>query len=94
LAAATVSDLVTVVARLQVHPVPTVVMIDEFSAVAAEQVARLFGRARSAGVSLILGTQELADLKNTGDGALREQTLGNVETRSSRTARTCPSPPS
>ena len=28
----------------------------------------------------MLGTQELADLKNTGDGALREQTLGNVET--------------
>ncbi len=55
-------------------------MIDEFSAVAADHVARLFGRARSAGVSLILGTQELADLKAAGDGALREQTLGNVET--------------
>ncbi len=80
LAAAIVSDLVTLVARLQAHPLPTVVMIDEFSAIAAEQVARLFGRARSAGISLILGTQELADLKNTGDGALREQTLGNVET--------------
>jgi conjugal transfer pilus assembly protein TraD len=80
LAAAIVSDLVTLVARLQTHPLPTVVMIDEFSAIAADQVARLFGRARSAGVSLILGTQELADLKNTGDGALREQTLGNVET--------------
>jgi conjugal transfer pilus assembly protein TraD len=80
LAAAIVSDLVTLVAGLQVRPVPTVVMIDEFSAVAAEQVARLFGRARSAGISLVLGTQELADLKSTGDGALREQTLGNAET--------------
>jgi conjugal transfer pilus assembly protein TraD len=80
LAAAIVSDLVTLVAELQANPVPTVVTIDEFSAVAAEQVARLFGRARSAGVSLILGTQELADLKNTGDGALKEQTLGNIET--------------
>jgi conjugal transfer pilus assembly protein TraD len=80
LAAAIVSDLVTLVARHQAHPVPTVVMVDEFSAVAAEQVARLFGRARSAGVSLILGTQELADLQHVGDGALREQTLGNVET--------------
>jgi conjugal transfer pilus assembly protein TraD len=80
LAAAIVSDLVTLVAKLQAHPVPTVVMIDEFSAIAAEHVARLFGRARSAGISLILGTQELADLKNTGNGALREQTLGNVET--------------
>ena len=80
LAAAIVSDLVTLVARLQANAVPTVVVIDEFSAVAAEQVARLFGRARSAGISLILGIQELAALKDTTDGALREQTLGNVET--------------
>jgi hypothetical protein len=74
---AIVSDLVTLVARQQREPVPAVVMIDEFSAVAAEQVARLFGRARSAGISLVLGTQELADLKSAGE-ALREQTLGNV----------------
>jgi conjugal transfer pilus assembly protein TraD len=80
LAAAIVGDLIALVARLQANPIPTVVVIDEFSAVAADQVARLFGRARSAGVSLILGTQELADLKNLGDGALREQTLGNVAT--------------
>jgi conjugal transfer pilus assembly protein TraD len=80
LAAAIVSDLVTLVAALQANPVPTLVVIDEFSAVAPEQVARLFGRARSAGISLVLGTQELADLKSTGDAALREQTLGNVET--------------
>ena len=78
LAAAIVGDLITLVADRQAAPIPTVVLIDEFSAVAADQVARLFGRARSAGVSLILGTQELADLKSAGDGALREQTLGNV----------------
>jgi conjugal transfer pilus assembly protein TraD len=78
LAAAIVSDLISLVARLQRDPIPTVVVIDEFSAVAAEHVARLFGRARSAGISLILGTQELADLKAAGDGALREQTLGNI----------------
>jgi conjugal transfer pilus assembly protein TraD len=77
LAAAIVSDLVTLVADLQTHPIPTVVVIDEFAAVGAGLVARLFGRARSAGISLILGTQELADLKNVADG-LREQTLGNV----------------
>jgi conjugal transfer pilus assembly protein TraD len=80
LAAAIVSDLIALVARLQAGPIPTVVMIDEFSAVAAEHVARLFGRARSAGISLILGTQELVDLKSAGDGALRDQTLGNVAT--------------
>lgn len=78
LAAAIVSDLISLVARLQGDPVPTVVVIDEFSAVAAEHVARLFGRARSAGISLVLGTQELVDLAAAGDGALREQTLGNV----------------
>jgi conjugal transfer pilus assembly protein TraD len=79
LAAAIVGDLIALVARLQANPVPTVVLIDEFSAVAADQVARLFGRARSAGISLILGTQELADLKAAAEG-LREQTLGNVAT--------------
>jgi Type IV secretion-system coupling protein DNA-binding domain len=77
LAAAIVSDLISLVARLQGDPVASVVLIDEFSAVAAEHTARLFGRARSAGISLILGTQELADLTAAGD-ALREQTLGNV----------------
>jgi hypothetical protein len=79
LAAAIVGDLITLVARNQSSPVAAVVVIDEFSAVAADQVARLFGRARSARVSLILGTQELADLKTAGEG-LREQTLGYVAT--------------
>jgi type IV secretory system conjugative DNA transfer VirD4/TraG family protein/uncharacterized protein DUF87 len=80
LAAAIVSDLVTLIARLQRQPAPTLVVIDEFSAIAAAQVGRLFARARSAGISLVLGTQELADLATVGDGGLREQTLGNVET--------------
>ena len=79
LGAAIVSDLITLVADLQAHPVPTVVVIDEFTAVAAGHIARLFGRGRSAGISLILGTQELADLKSVGEG-LREQVLGNVAT--------------
>jgi hypothetical protein len=78
LASAIVTDLITLAARMQDKPVPTVVVIDEFSAVAAEHVARLFGRARGAGFSLVLGTQELADLKSIGTGALREQTLGNL----------------
>ena len=38
-------------------------VIDEFAALAAEQVSRLFARARSAGLSLLLGTQSLADLR-------------------------------
>jgi hypothetical protein len=77
LAAAIISDLITLVATLQGRPSPTVVVIDEFAAVAAQHVVRLFGRARSAGISLVLGTQELADLTSAGDG-LREQVLGNV----------------
>jgi conjugal transfer pilus assembly protein TraD len=78
-AAALVNDLVTLAAHLQEDPVPTVVLIDEFSAVAARQVSRLFGRARSAGMSLLLATQELADLQAV-DAGLRDQVLGNVET--------------
>lgn len=82
LAQAVVIDLVTLVAGLQRRPTPTVVVLDEFAAIASRQVARLFARARSAGVSVILATQELADLRTPpgGAGALREQVLGNVQT--------------
>ncbi len=78
LGAAIVQDLQTTVALLQSQPTPTVVVIDEFAALAAEQVVRLFGRARSAGFSLVLGTQELADLRLPGRDALLEQVLGNL----------------
>jgi conjugal transfer pilus assembly protein TraD len=77
LGAAIVQDLQSTVAALQGRPIPTVVVIDEFSALAAEQVSRLFGRARAAGMSLILGTQELADLRVAGP-ALQEQVMGNL----------------
>jgi conjugal transfer pilus assembly protein TraD len=85
LAAAIVQDLLTVAAELQSGPIPTIVAIDEFSAIAADGVARLFGRGRSAGISLLLATQELADLdagrsnpSAAGSTALLEQVLGNV----------------
>jgi hypothetical protein len=78
LGAAIVQDLQTTVAALQGRPAPTLVVIDEFSAVAAEQVVRLFGRARSAGFSLLLGTQELADLRPPGRERLLEQVMGNL----------------
>jgi hypothetical protein len=77
LGAAIVQDLQSAVAALQGRPIPTVVVIDEFSALAAEQVSRLFGRARAAGMSLVLGTQELADLRVAGP-ALQEQVMGNL----------------
>jgi type IV secretory pathway TraG/TraD family ATPase VirD4 len=79
LGAAIVQDLLSVAAECQRSPRPTLVAIDEFSAIGAAGVARLFGRARSAGFSLLLATQELADLRAAGDELL-EQVLGNVET--------------
>jgi conjugal transfer pilus assembly protein TraD len=78
LGAAIVQDLTTTVAALQRAPLPTAVVIDEFSSLAAEQIVRLFGRARSAGMSLVLGAQELADLRLPGREALLEQVLGNL----------------
>jgi hypothetical protein len=78
LGAAIVQDLQTTVAALQRRPVPALVVIDEFSAIAAEQVVRLFGRARSAGFSLLLGTQELSDLRLPGRESLLEQVMGNL----------------
>ena len=78
LGAAIVGDLVTIAATIQHDPAPTVVVLDEFAALGARQIARLFGRGRSAGISLVLGTQELADLQAAGE-QLRDQVLGNVE---------------
>jgi hypothetical protein len=78
LAAAIVQDLQSAVAALQARPVASVVVIDEFSAIATEQVVRLFGRARSAGFSLLLATQEISDLRIPGREALLEQVMGNL----------------
>jgi hypothetical protein len=78
LGAAIVSDLVVVSAHFQENPIETVVLIDEFSAIGAGHVARLFARARGAGMSLLLATQELADLQAAGEG-VREQVLGNLD---------------
>ncbi len=78
LGAAIVGDLLAAVAALQDGPCPALVAIDEFSAVAAPEVVRLFARARSAGLSLLLGTQELADLRLAGRERLLEQVVGNL----------------
>jgi hypothetical protein len=78
LGGAIVQDLQSAISALQSDPLPALVLIDEFSAIAAERVAGLFGRARSAGVSLLLGTQELSDLRLPGREALLEQVLGNL----------------
>jgi conjugal transfer pilus assembly protein TraD len=78
LGVAIVQDLQTTMASLQRTPIATLVVIDEFAAVAAERVVHLFGRARSAGINLLLGTQELSDLRLDGHKQLLEQVLGNL----------------
>ena len=78
LAAAIVQDLIAASAELQAEPVPGLVVIDEFAALGAEQVVRLFARARSAGLSLVLGTQEFADLRPAGGEQLLQRVMGNI----------------
>jgi hypothetical protein len=78
LGAAIVGDLQAVVAGLQGRPESTVVAIDEFSAIVPERVVGLFARAGGAGVSLVLGTQELADMRLPGREMLLEQIVGNL----------------
>ena len=52
-----------------------IVGIDEFSALRADNVLALLARGREAGVSVLLATQELADLDRASRG-LRDQVLG------------------
>jgi hypothetical protein len=80
LGAAIVQDLQAMVAALQGRPLGTLVVIDEFSAIVPERIVGLFARARGAGVSLLLGTQELADLRVPGREALHDQVIGNLST--------------
>ncbi len=83
LGAALVIDLVTLTADMQSSDMSGLLVIDEFAALAAEQVSRLFGRARSAGLSVMLGTQSLADLRGArpddDSDTLTEQVLTNIE---------------
>jgi hypothetical protein len=83
LGAALLVDLISLAAELQGSGPGGLLVIDEFAALAAEQVSRLFARARSAGLSLLLGTQSLADLRSARLGdvsdTLTEQVLSNVE---------------
>ncbi len=57
---------------------PAVVAVDEFSGLDGDQIAGLFQRARSAALSVMLATQELADLRRVDEG-FDEQIVGNVE---------------
>lgn len=80
LGAALLIDLVGLSAER--HSNGALLAIDEFAALGASQVSRLFARARSAGLSLLLGTQSLADLRavriGEGTDVLTEQVFDNV----------------
>lgn len=82
LGAAIFQDLKTVAGTIEANPRqswPAVVAVDEFAAFGADHILGLFQRARSAKLSLLLATQELADLRRIDD-AFQDQILGNVET--------------
>jgi conjugal transfer pilus assembly protein TraD len=83
LGAAVVIDLVTLTADLQDGELRGLLLVDEFSAVLAEDVSRIFGRARGAGLSVLLGTQSLADIRSARPDdptdTLTEQLSDNIE---------------
>lgn len=82
LAAALVIDIAALAAENQGGEKAGVVLIDEFGALGADHVSRLFARARGAGLSLLLGTQSLADLRaarpDDASDTLTEQVFSNI----------------
>lgn len=80
LGAAIIADLSTTMAALQSKPIASLAVIDEFAALASTQIGGLFGRARGAGMSLVLGTQELSDLELPSCEGLGKQVAGNLTT--------------
>ncbi len=84
LGAAVVCDLIAISATLQrTSPLPTLVGIDEFAAINTDRISSLFARGRSAGISLLLGVQTLADLdaaRPDSAQSLIDQVLANITT--------------
>lgn len=80
LGGAIVLDLLTAASALQGSMVPSIAVIDEFAALGAGHVGGLFGRARGAGMSLVLGTQEISDLQLPARETLLRQVTGNLTT--------------
>ncbi len=61
--------------RLSAPGAQALIGIDEFSALGADNVLALLARGREPGISVLLATQELADLDRAGRG-FRDQVLG------------------
>ena len=82
LGASLVVDLVALSADLQGGEMRALLLVDEFAAIAADQVSRLFATARSAGLSVLLIAQGLADLRaardDNGADTLTSQVIQNV----------------
>ena len=83
LGASMIVDLVSLTAELQGGDLRGLVLIDEFSAIESESIARLLSRSRSAGLSVLLATQAMADLDQAraddSDHGLRNQVLSQVD---------------
>lgn len=78
LGAAILQDLLAAASVLQSSPIPTVVVFDELSSLQPERLADVCAKARGAGFNLVLGTQELSDLRLPGREHLLEQVLGTL----------------
>lgn len=82
LGASLVVDLVALSADLQGGRTRALLVVDEFAAIAADQISRLFATARSAGLSVLLIAQGLADLRaardDHGADTLTSQVVQNV----------------
>ncbi len=75
-----IQDLVTATGHRLEHqrsPLQATVAIDEFSALGGDHLLALVARSREAGVSVLLATQELADLDRAARG-FRDQVLGQT----------------
>jgi conjugal transfer pilus assembly protein TraD len=79
IAAMAIQDLIAVAGhRLsQANRPLALVAIDEFSALDADNLLNLLARAREAGISVLLSTQEVADLERLAPG-FQDQVLGNT----------------
>ncbi|MQA76274.1 MAG: DUF853 family protein [Solirubrobacterales bacterium] len=82
LGAAVVSDLVSLTGELQRDAAVGLVAIDEFAAVGAREILRILSRSRSAGISVLVATQGLADLDESdgdGGGGMTRRVLSQVD---------------
>lgn len=62
----------------QITPLPLMMLFDEFSVFAGEQIINLINQGRSAGAHAVLSTQSLSDIVAKGGQALQGQILNNV----------------